>query len=141
MWGNRRAEMDLAVARIELEKERSSAKFWRECYESVNRLNQTLLAPPKPNPDAWRTVVLDEDVAKYFTPKHPGKGIVRPEDWLAQEVDTVLRAERYRRERDSFDAKVAESIERLAEKPAPPKYPETIYGPKAKAPVRGKGRA
>jgi hypothetical protein len=34
---------------------------------------QKLRDAQQPNPDAWRTVVIDEDLAKYYSPGKPEK--------------------------------------------------------------------
>jgi hypothetical protein len=80
----------------------------------IEQLEEQLYTP---NPDAWRTVVIDEDLAKYFE-----------SGGLTSQVSCVLRVRKLDEERAEFDAKVAASIERLANaKVVPASYPETIF--------------
>jgi hypothetical protein len=120
---------------------------------------QKLRDAQQPNPDAWRTVVIDEDLAKYYSPGKPGdSGKYAIYGSLEEHVRHILTRERFLTEERKFDAKVAASIERLADaKVVPASYPETIYHPapgisqasldalrkagkdaKAKAPRRGR---
>jgi hypothetical protein len=94
----------------------------------IEQLEEQLYTP---NPDAWRTVVIDEDLAKYYSPGKPGdSGKYAIYGSLEEHVRHILTRERFLTEERKFDAKVAASIERLADaKVVPASYPETIYSP------------
>jgi murein L,D-transpeptidase YcbB/YkuD len=125
----------------------------------ADRAKEIAAVAAKENPDAWRTVVIDEDLAKYYSPGKPGdSGKYAIYGSLEEHVRHILTRERFLTEERKFDAKVAASIERLADaKVVPASYPETIYHPapgisqasldalrkagkdaKAKAPRRGR---
>jgi hypothetical protein len=90
----------------------------------IEQLEEQLYTP---NPDAWRTVVIDEENAEYLNGFRSITVLGRD---LTHVVNSLIDDKRIEDARLEFDRKVAASIERLADaKVVPASYPETIYSP------------
>jgi hypothetical protein len=90
----------------------------------IEQLEEQLYTP---NPDAWRTVVIDEENAEYLNGFRSITVLGRD---LTHVVNSLIDDKRIEDARLEFDRKVAASIERLADaKVVPASYPETIYHP------------
>jgi hypothetical protein len=102
-WSKIRELQDgLNLARKMLSDANAASKRW-ECYYRV---------AAEPNPDAWRTVVLDEENAEYLKGFRSITVLGRD---LAHVVNSLIDDKRIEDARLEFDAKVAASIERLAD--------------------------
>jgi hypothetical protein len=107
-WSKIRELQDgLNLARKMLSDANASSKRWEGYYwEGYYRV------AAEPNPDAWRTVVLDEESAEYLKGFRSITVLGRD---LAYVVNSLIDDKRIEDARLEFDAKVAASIERLAD--------------------------